>query len=562
MRIYWWMSFIGLCGIFACCISGFVTSHYFHKKVSAIKCMYERIYYDSEYGELKTEGFYWKGLKERNEIIQKFQIFTNNDYEPNLIFDDEDWVKGKSSIYLDENVYYLKDFTEEIGKIIGECKDRVLRKYDDSGELMCDLSNYDKSDSILKKYINEATRISKFYSDEVININKFINSKSKIGYNIEINRTNAILESISEDLDNYKNNFLDNNVDYYIKIAHICGYILVIIFYCFVLVTVLFCCFLLWAYSFFKEQKLLIILMHISWNILRFFCISFFLFGAAFGILYLYSRDLIGYNQFLFSNSNLGQNETTYLLPNESAKDFLRYCINEENSNYINNFNLETTKLIGSLYYNLKEGDEIKENYNFTNMSYSVNCYAITNSGIRNMQELDSTDGWVDIVNISFIEAGNALKNMINRIYESLHKNVQSANSKRKLATKQDIVDNIEKLKNDIESLNCGFIKNELEMIYDSLYELSIESRISCTLCCFIGFFAEITIGFYLLVIYPSNKNEFKEGNEPRSRNNDNKSEKSERSSDMESQNEFMKKNKPANLKQNNKKLDIEFSIN
>jgi len=554
------MSFIGLCGIFACCISGFVTSHYFHKKVSAIKCMYERIYYDSEYGELNTKG--WKGLKERNEIIQNFHNFINNEYEFKFSFDNNSWEKGNSSIYLDKDVYYFKNFSEEIRNIIRECEGRVLRKYDDSGELVCDLNNYDKSDSILKKYINEATRMSKIYSDEVINIEKFIKSKSKTGYNIEINKANEIFESISEDLDNYKNNFLDNNVDYYIKISHICGYILVIIFYCFVLVTVLFCCFLLWAYSFFKEQKLLILLMHISWNILRFFSMSFFLFGAAFGILYLFSRDLINYNQFLFSNSNLGQNETTYLLPNESAKDFLRYCKNEENSNYINNFDLEITKLIGSLYYNLKEGDEIKDNYNFTNMNFSVNCYAIINSGIRNMQEFDTTDGWVDIVNISFVNAGNALRNMINTLYDVLHQKAQIANSIRKLATKQDIVKHIEDLENDLKSLNCGFIKNELEMIYDSLYELSIESRISCTLCCFIGFFAEITIGFYLLVIYHYNKNEFKEGNEPRSRNIDNKSEKSERSSDMESQNEFMKKNKPVNLKQNNKKLDIEFSIN
>ena len=555
------MSFLGLCGIFACSISGFITSHYFQKKVSTIKCMYERIYYDSEYGELKTEGSKWKGLKEKNEIIQKFRDFANNDYQFDFSFNNKEWEKGNSSNHLDKNVYYSKEFTNEITGIVKECEDRVLRRYDDSGELMCDLNNYDKSDSILKKYINEATRISKFYSDEVQNINAFIKSKSKPGYNrsynIEINMTNEKLESISKDLYNYKTNFLDD-VDYYINIAHICGYILVIIFYCIVLVIVLFCCFLLWAYSFFKQQKILFILMHISWNILRFFSFSFFIFGAAFGILYLCSRDLIGYNQFLFSNSNLGKNETTYLLPNESAKDFLRYCINEENSNYINNFNLSTTELIGNLYYNLKEGDEINNNYNFTNMSYSVNCYAIINNGIRNMQEFDTTDGWVDIVEISFNKAGNALKKMINKIYDSLHEKVAIANSKRILDSGQNIVEHIEKLGNYIESLNCGFIKNELEMLYDSLYELSIESRISCTLCCFIGFFAEITIGFYLLVIYHYNNNEFKEGNESQSRSR----KVNKPNIDMESQNEFMDKSRPVNLKKNNKKLDIEFSIN
>ena len=301
------MSFLGLCGILACCVSGFITSHYFQKKVTAIKCIYERIYYDSEYGELKAEDSKWKGLKKRNELIGKFHDFINNEYQFNFFFDKE-WEKGNISLHLDKDVYYLKKFTEEIQKIFHECEGRILRKYDDSGELICDLNNYQNVDSILKKYIDEATRISKFYSDEVVNINKFINSKSKIGYNIEINRTNEILESISEDLNNYQTKFLDE-VDYYINIAHICGYILIIIFYSIVIAIVVFCCFLLWAYTFFKEQKIVYILMHISWNILKFFSFSFFIFGAAFGILYLCSRDLIGYNQFLFSNSNLGKNE-------------------------------------------------------------------------------------------------------------------------------------------------------------------------------------------------------------------------------------------------------------
>ena len=553
IRIYWWMSFLGLCGILACCVSGFITSHYFQKKVSAIKCIYERIYYDSEYGELKAEDSKWKGLKKRNELIGKFHDFINNEYQFNFFFDKE-WEKGNISLHLDKDVYYLKKFTEEIQKIFLECEGRILRKYDDSGELICDLNNYQNVDSILKKYIDEATRISRFYSDEVVNINKFINSKSKIGYNIEINRTNEILESISEDLNNYQTKFLDE-VDYYINIAHICGYILIIIFYSIVIAIVVFCCFLLWAYTFFKEQKIVYILMHISWNILKFFSFSFFIFGAAFGILYLCSRDLIGYNQFLFSNSNLGKNETTYLLPNESAKDFLRYCINEDDSNYINNFHLETTKLIGSLYYNLKEVDKIKNGYNFSQMNYSVNCYTIVNNKIRNMQESDDTDGWVDIVNISFIESGNLLQKMINTIYDKLY---QKSLITKRILSSGNIVNQIKILGNDIESLNCGFIKNELELLYDSLYELSIESRISCTLCCFIGFFAEISIAFYLLVIYHYNNNEFKDGNESHPQLTKNL----KRTFDNESQNQILGKERPKNLKKNNKMLDNEYSIN
>jgi hypothetical protein len=62
--------------------------------------------------------------------------------------------------------------------------------------------------------------------------------------------------------------------------------------------------------------------MHIAWNILKFFSFSFFMFGAAFGALYLCSRDLIGYNQYLFT-TNLEDTANTALLPNKAAKAFL-----------------------------------------------------------------------------------------------------------------------------------------------------------------------------------------------------------------------------------------------
>lgn len=41
--VFWWMSFLGLCGILACCISGFITSISFGNKIKVTKCAYERI---------------------------------------------------------------------------------------------------------------------------------------------------------------------------------------------------------------------------------------------------------------------------------------------------------------------------------------------------------------------------------------------------------------------------------------------------------------------------------------------------------------------------------------
>ena len=54
IRTFWWLCFIFFCGILACCISGILVSVNFGKKVGSAKCIYERIYYDSKFGELKN----------------------------------------------------------------------------------------------------------------------------------------------------------------------------------------------------------------------------------------------------------------------------------------------------------------------------------------------------------------------------------------------------------------------------------------------------------------------------------------------------------------------------
>ena len=60
-RIFWWFSFLFLCGLIACGISGLVTTGKFGKLVRAVQCAYERIYYDSQYGQLKDTFPRWEG---------------------------------------------------------------------------------------------------------------------------------------------------------------------------------------------------------------------------------------------------------------------------------------------------------------------------------------------------------------------------------------------------------------------------------------------------------------------------------------------------------------------
>ena len=54
------------------------------------------------------------------------------------------------------------------------------------------------------------------------------------------------------------------------------------------------------------NQQWWILPMHIAWNGLRFFIFSFFIYGCAYGMLYIGSRDAIAYLKYgAFSEENL-----------------------------------------------------------------------------------------------------------------------------------------------------------------------------------------------------------------------------------------------------------------
>ena len=584
IRVFWWISFMGLCGVFACCISGFVTSHNFSIKVESTKCIYERIYYDSIFGEINKENkdnkkidTPWVGLNERQRIIDNFGDFlikNKNNYYFSFKLDPKQWIQGKDWIgkekefglgsLLDPDIYYTKDFKNRLTEDIFEkCKSQYSASLMDiNGELICD-SSLNDSNSYVYGYIKEINRIAKYFFDEVKQIENFINKNEKDeikkkeiikSYERQLNIANNTLKNISDDLDNYKNGFLEDAY-HYINIYNICGYILVTIFYSILLAIVVCSCFLLWAYSYFKEQRLIYTFMHVAWNILKFFSFLFFMFGAAFGASYLVSRDLIGYNQFLFSNLNLAENDKTYLLPDGASKEFFRYCLNEDNnSNYIYSFEIPSIVLLKNLYFNMKEGIKINGSYPFEDLKVKKDGYFIINQNLRNIQDEPSDTEPDETILVDFTDVGNEVKKMINKICKALYETSESL----RLLQSTNIIVEIKTLGQTIDKLNCNYLKNEIQILFDSLYELSIGSRISCALCCCIGFFLELSIAFYLLVLFHYNNTEFKDDNDtqksfPKNRN---------RKFDLDSQNEFMDKSRPPNMKKNNRKLDLEFNFN
>jgi len=403
-------------------------------------------------------------------------------------------------------------------------------------------------------------------------------------YNDEINSTINEFDEISNDLKKYQTDYL-NKVKYYIKVAKACGYILVIIYFCILGLIAILGCFLLLAYSYLQNQKNLYIFMHIIWNCIRFFVFSFFMYGAAFGMLSKGLRDIIAYNMRAFGN-NLNENNTTLLFLNNKAKNFLWNCLNGENTNFKSNLdNIVIDDLIG-FSSNYGEINNLLKKQNDFDLNIKFNGDYKVKRLLRNLEDTSGNTDYTDntditeIISSSYYEGpseifefdfSNPIKEfnkMINE-FASTFKKLNDIIFNKGNNQLRNIEENLEIYSLDsLESFDCGFLKNDLNLLHRALYELSIQSRILCVISCCIGFFGEILIYFYLLSLYHYDNEEFKEGTlnmkiktefERESRNIKNLK-KSKNSLENSSKNDFLDKSKPINMKRFNQKLDLDFS--
>ena len=82
-RIAWWMSFSFLLGVLACCISAFVSVNRFGFTLEGAWCAFDRIYYDSLYGQLKNKGERWEGLDKTKITLSEISNFCGSLYKVN-----------------------------------------------------------------------------------------------------------------------------------------------------------------------------------------------------------------------------------------------------------------------------------------------------------------------------------------------------------------------------------------------------------------------------------------------------------------------------------------------
>ena len=113
---------------------------------------------------------------------------------------------------------------------------------------------------------------------------------------------------------NIKGKISFNTINDYAKVLKRSFKILEMICYCLLLIASTRAGIAVMLYAYLKRQGYLITFIHVSWNVIRFFIFSFFLYGTAFRVLFLMIRDLIARMYDIFNKHLVNSTEGNFLL--------------------------------------------------------------------------------------------------------------------------------------------------------------------------------------------------------------------------------------------------------
>ena len=436
-RIAWWMSFSFLCGMLACCISGCVSVNRFGFAIEGAWCAFDRLYYDSLHGQLKTTEPKWKGFENANKILFNLETFIRG-------------IASKKNS-LDNSMFIFTDFSTCISEEEDDDEDTISQP------------NIDKTYEYINKYVKIISSL------EYLKKSKVTDSKAITKLKETFNKDNQTEFQI------IKTNLLEDGCFYYGRVLIGCMKVLAMVYFCLFIITITLAGVSMMFYACLKRQGYLITIMHVLWNIIRFFMFSFFIFGAAYGIFFLALRDSIAVVQGLFDTEGFLLDPKKNLFPAADNNQFLIQCLKNPDYNFIDGLGDEKLKTaLEDFSFNYKKLTELLEGDEFSSLS-SEQCIKKIQKKIL---EFNNNKPLCDSSNL----------NCTNLPELSVQKGGLFG------------------------SLNCGFLQTDLNLIYRALYDASVESRIlaACSLCA--AFFGAISVYFYLLVLHHYNNEIFFDG--------------------------------------------------
>ena len=176
------------------------------------------------------------------------------------------------------------------------------------------------------------------------------------------------------------------------------------------------------------------------------------MYGMGFGMVFIVTRDVIPYMQYVFGKDNVGTGSTTIVIP-EKIKKYFNYCLFSGNDIF----------------------DDVLDKYNIDDFI----------SNMINFEEWNNIDVTID--NSDIIDLFNNYKNALIDAYPF--------NNAKKYSSYMDIY---KKTGSVYSSLNCTFIQYDLNVMYEAIWDFSWEARILCTISCFIGFLGALGVYGFL----------------------------------------------------------------
>ena len=449
-----------LAGIFACCVSGFVYTERFKKNLYGSTCAIERLYYNIYDGQILNDNsnYKWIGFY---KIIQQIYQFS---YLENIIRIDGKYSYDKTN--LDNSV-------KELSEYITKEKDKITE--------ISTLENIDQIISEIKSQISDNVL---FYETSYATINNIIMQLIDPKYDYSINNVILNLLSTQSNFTYFGNKIVKKYHEYkdvMYGFIYICFETLYSFMLSFAVLEILF----IVGYVFGEKYILLYYLIVIFWYLIMLLSVTSFIIGACYGMITFGIKDGIGYIMYIFGYENINLPEPIII---GNYTNFIQQCI--FNKTYPGNL---------SMYYNLQTENEfsltgmyskISElSQKINNTQFSLNILTQFKNSLSDLDDNDEikvnlnkyitsiSDNFNSYIQNEIKGETSLLYNKFNTFFTTFFNSPTTSNSS---------------LNYPFSYMNCNFIKNDLQVAYKALYDLSLRTRVITTLTLCMAFFAFI----------------------------------------------------------------------
>ena len=449
-----------LAGIFACCVSGFVYTERFKKNLYGSTCAIERLYYNIYDGQILNDNsnYKWIGFY---KIIQQIYQFS---YLENIIRIDGKYSYDKTN--LDNSV-------KELSEYITKEKDKITE--------ISTLENIDQIISEIKSQISDNVLI---YETSYATINNIIMQLIDPKYDYSINNVILNLLSTQSNFTYFGNKIVKKYHEYkdvMYGFIYICFETLYSFMLSFAVLEILF----IVGYVFGEKYILLYYLIVIFWYLIMLLSVTSFIIGACYGMITFGIKDGIGYIMYIFGYENINLPEPIII---GNYTNFIQQCI--FNTTYPGNL---------SMYYNLQTENEfsltgmyskISElSQKINNTQFSLNILTQFKNSLSGLDDNDEikvnlnnyitsiSDNFNSYIQNEIKGETSLLYNKFNTFFTTFFNSPTTSNSS---------------LNYPFSYMNCNFIKNDLQVAYKALYDLSLRTRVITTLTLCMAFFAFI----------------------------------------------------------------------